>query len=61
MKDRDEWEAWFAAQQAEHRRLTAQIVAGEEELNGRVYGLFGLTAEEIAVVEAQTKYRYGEV
>jgi hypothetical protein len=61
VKDRDEWQAWLTEQQAEHARLTGLIVAGEEELNGRVYGLFGLTPEEIAVVEASTKYRYGEV
>ena len=33
----------------------------ETELNARVYALFGLTAEEIAMVEESTKYPYGEV
>jgi hypothetical protein len=36
-------------------------VAREAELNARVYALFGLDAEEIALVEASTKYGYGEV
>lgn len=58
---RDEWEAWLAARQAEHRARTAEIARLETELNARVYGLFGLPAAEIAVVEESTKYRYGEV
>ena len=33
----------------------------ETELNARADGLFGLAAAEIAVVEENTKYRYGEV
>ena len=44
----------------EHRERTAEIVRLETELNARVYGLFGLTAAEIAIVEESTKYRYGE-
>ena len=58
---RDEWEAWLAAQRADHARLTADIVHRETELNARVYALFGLTEDEIAIIEASTKYRYGEV
>ena len=61
VRERDEWEAWFAAQRAEHARLTAEIVNREIALNACVYALFGLTGEEIEVIEASTKYRYGEV
>ncbi len=59
--ERDEWEAWFTGRVAAHRALTDAIVRGEEELNDRVYRLFGLTPEEIRLVEESTKYRYGEV
>jgi hypothetical protein len=30
-------------------------------LNQRVYQLFDLSADEIALIEASTKYQYGEV
>jgi hypothetical protein len=36
-------------------------VGRETDLNARVYALFALTPAEIALVEASTKYRYGEV
>ena len=32
-----------------------QIAATDAEINRLVYGLYGLTAEEIALVEAETK------
>jgi len=59
--DRDDWEAYHATQRAEHARLTAEIVRLETDLNARVYALFNLTPDEIAIIEASTKYRYGEV
>ena len=61
LKDRDEVEAWLTTQRADHARVTAEIVARETNLNARVYALFGLTDEEIALIEESTKYRYGEV
>ena len=61
IKDRDEIEAWLDDQRAEHVRLTAEIVSRETDLNARVYALFHLTPAEIALIEASTKYRYGEV
>ncbi len=61
VQERDEWEAWHAAQRADHTRLTAEIVTRETDLNARVYALFGLTDKEIALIEESTKYRYGEV
>jgi hypothetical protein len=36
-------------------------VRRETELNARVYALFDLTVEEVAIIEESTKYRYGEV
>jgi len=61
LADRDDWESWHAARRADHARLMDDIVRLETELNARVYALFGLTAEEIAIIEESTKYRYGEV
>lgn len=40
---------------------TAEIIRLETQLNARVYGLFDLGAAEIELIEASTKYRYGEV
>jgi hypothetical protein len=61
VKERDEWEAWFADQRAAHQRLTDEIIRRETELNARVYTLFHLTPEEVAFIEESTKYQYGEV
>ena len=61
VKDRDEWEAWFGDQRTAHETHTAAIVTRETALNARVYDLFGLADAEIALIEAATKYKYGEV
>lgn len=61
VKERDEWEEWFGGQKAKHEEYTAEIVRLETSLNARVYALFGLTPDEITVIEQSTKYRYGEV
>ncbi len=61
LRERDDWEHYLRAQQAEHTRLTAEIVRLETELNAHVYRLFDLTPDEIQLIEDSTKYRYGEV
>ena len=61
LNERDDWEAWLGMQRAHHRQHTAAISAGETALNARVYALFELSADEIALIEANTKYEYGEV
>ena len=61
LKERDEWEAWLFDRQAQHRQQTQAIIRLETALNARVYALFKLTPAEIALIEASTKYRYGEV
>ncbi|MEI8308723.1 MAG: Eco57I restriction-modification methylase domain-containing protein [Chloroflexales bacterium] len=61
LKERDDWEEWLGVQREKHRQHTAAIIAGEIELNRRVYHLFDLNAEEIAIIETSTKYQYGEV
>jgi hypothetical protein len=61
LRQRDDWEGWLAARRAEHDQRTAEIVRLETQLNARVYALFDLAPAEIKIVEASTKYRYGEV
>lgn len=61
LRERDEWDGWLEEQRSAHERHTAEIVRLETELNAIAYGLFGLTAAEVRVVEESTKYRYGEV
>ena len=58
LKERGEW--LFEEQQVEVNRLTAEIVRLEEALNTTVYAVYGLNEEEIALVEQETKYQYGE-
>lgn len=60
LKERAEWQELFQEQQSEIERLTAQIEQLEEALNAAVYAVYGLNAEEIALIERETKYRYGE-
>ncbi|HEX5501120.1 MAG TPA: Eco57I restriction-modification methylase domain-containing protein [Thermomicrobiales bacterium] len=61
VKERDEWDAWLAAQRVAHERHTGAIVGLETELNARVYALFCLAPAEIQIIEESTKYHYGEV
>ena len=50
---RDEWRAWFEQQRAAHKGHTAAMARLGAELNERVYALFGLVTEEIALIEGQ--------
>jgi len=61
IKERDDWQEWFEAQKKAHTERTNAIVARETALNAHVYALFALKAAEIALIEAATKYQYGEV
>ena len=61
VKERDEWQEWFEAQTKAHTERTGAIVVRETALNARVYTLFQLKEAERALIEAATKYRYGEV
>jgi len=66
LREREDWEAHLSGARATHDRLTAQIVALEEELNDRVYRLFGLTPAEVKTLEdfmrrTKTFYPLGEV
>ena len=53
LTDRDAWEKLFTEQQARVEALSAEIAVNEREIDDLVYALFELTAEEIALIEAQ--------
>ena len=52
LKARNEWENWIAENRTQIHALSAQIAAAEAEINAKVYALFNLTPEEIALLEA---------
>lgn len=52
LAERNEWESWIAASRAEIHALTAEIARLEGEINAKVYALFDLTPDEIALLEA---------
>ncbi len=51
LKERAEWEAYLAENAAEVHALTARIAAAERQIDATVYRLYGLTADEITLLE----------
>ena len=47
----DEWEEYFAQYKSALNDLSAQIAATDKEIDSRVYALYGLTEDEIKVIE----------
>ncbi len=52
LQERNDWENWITTSRAEIHSLTAEIARLEAEINAKVYALFDLTADEIALLEA---------
>lgn len=52
LKERNDWENWITTSRAEIFALTAEINRLEAEINAKVYALFDLTPDEIALLEA---------
>ncbi|TKW61103.1 MAG: type I restriction endonuclease subunit M [Blastochloris viridis] len=52
LKQRNEWEAYLADHRKQVGNLAHRISQLEQEINQQVYTLFGLTADDVAVVEA---------
>ncbi len=52
LKDRNDWENWISENRAKIHALTAEIARVENEINEKVYALFDLTPDEIALLEA---------
>jgi hypothetical protein len=60
LPERGPWETWLRTQGREHARLTSELVAAETAINQRVFRLFGLTADEVKLIEDETRYKLGE-
>ena len=50
LKQQDEWEDFFNERVAECRELSAQIRATDEEIDSKVFDLYGLTENERRIV-----------
>jgi hypothetical protein len=50
LKQQDEWEEYFNEYKTECNALSAQISATDREIDGMVYGLYGLNEEEIELI-----------
>ena len=55
LTQQDEWEDYFNQYKADCNALSAQIAATDKEIDRMVYELYGLTEDEIKVVEETTK------
>lgn len=51
LNGQDEWEEYFDGYKSECREISEVIARTDSEINQKVYSLYGLTAEEIAIVE----------
>ena len=52
----DEWESYLAEKRADHARLTSLLADTEADLNDRVYRLFELTRDEIALLQKEVEH-----
>lgn len=52
LRERSDWDCWITDNRAQIHALTAEVARIEAEINARVYALFDLTADEIALLEA---------
>jgi hypothetical protein len=52
VKERGEWETYLNENAARVKTLTAEIAGAEVEIDALVYQLFGLTADEISLLES---------
>lgn len=55
-KTADEWEPYFSEKKAERDTLTRQLADAEAEINERVYRLFQLTKDEIALLQREVEH-----
>ena len=55
LTQQDEWEDYFNQYKADCNSLSAQIDATNKEIDQIVYELYGLTEDEIKVVEGEHK------
>ena len=55
LKQQDEWEQYFNEYKTEINKLQQQINQTDKEIDQLVYKLYGLTADEIKIVEESVK------
>jgi len=55
LKEQDEWEEYFESYQKELLEIKAEIDATDREIDEMVYALYGLSEEEVAVVEGKNE------
>lgn len=64
VKEQDEWKDHFNQRVAECQELTAQIKTTDNEIDNRVFDLYGLTEDErrivIRSINRTNKQKYGE-
>jgi len=58
VRERGQWEAYLSENAARVRELSDRIAAAEGEIDQIVYGLFDLTPDEIALLEASLQGQY---
>jgi hypothetical protein len=51
LKDRNEWESWISENRARIHALNAQIARIEDQIDAKVFALFQLTPDEIALLK----------
>ncbi|MDR1761085.1 MAG: DUF559 domain-containing protein [Bacteroidales bacterium] len=51
LKQQDEWEEYFSDYKTECNKLSSEISTTDKEIDGMVYELYGLTEEEIKIIE----------
>jgi len=54
LKEQDEWEEYFESYQKELLEIKAEIDKTDGEIDEMVYGLYGLSEEEIKVIKGET-------
>jgi hypothetical protein len=52
----DEWEPYLAEKRGQVERLTRELADAESEINERVYRLFNLTDDEIALLQREVEH-----
>jgi hypothetical protein len=60
LSDQDEWEDYFNQYHDACRQLQAQIAQTDNEIDLRVYHLYGLTYDEVLTVDPQTSIKAEE-
>jgi competence protein ComGF len=56
LSQQDEWEYYFNDRKAECQEISAQIKATDNEIDNRVFDLYGLTADERAIVKVEESF-----